>query len=369
MVNFAFFRNVCYFAFAKEKELSSAKAMAVMETSSGRILYQKNSQEKLPMASTTKIITAIVVLENIDDLETMFTATKECVGVEGTSVYLREGEALTIRELLYGLMLRSGNDAAVALAIATSGSVSEFVDLCNKFCASIGANNTHLSNPHGLTDKDHYTTASDLCLISAYALKNPEFAKIVSTRQKTISNTLNTAKNRVLNNKNKLLKNMENATGVKTGYTKAAGRCFVGSAKKDDMELVCVLLNCVPMFEECQALLEKGFAEYKMVDVLGSGEVVGEVSTENCDTKSVKIVARHGARLPLSVAESDTIEIVYDFPKVISAPQTKDFPIGKFDIYASKDLIFSGKIYIIEDVKSEEKTFGGEIVKDWIHLD
>ena len=354
---------------AMENDLSTAKAMAVMEVSSKRILYSKNMEERLPMASTTKIITAIVAIENNYDLDRLVEITTDGVGIEGTSIYLRAGEKLTIRELLYGLMLRSGNDAAVAIAKATSGSVDAFVQKCNEFVKIIGAENTHLVNPHGLPDDGHFTTAKDLAIISAYALQNSEFAKIVSSTEKRIENVLNSAKNRVLKNKNKLLLNMEGATGVKTGYTKKAGRCFVGSAKRNGMELVCVLLDCSPMFEECQNLLEKGFSEFKMIDLLEPNSVVGEVMIENGYSPKTKVVVKGGAKLPLKVSEVDDVQIVYDVPSKVEAPKRAGDVVGKFEIYASKDLIFSDEIYIIEDVKSKSSNFGETLIKDFVHLD
>ena len=368
--NFAFFHNYKFIVNAKNEtnNLTSAKAMAVMEVSTGRILYSKNEEEKLPMASTTKIITTIVAIENNDNLEKIVEIENDCVGIEGTSIYLKAGEHLTIEELLYGLMLRSGNDAAVAIAKATSGSVENFMILANNFCKNIGANDTNLTNPHGLPDDNHYTTAKDLALISSYALKNEKFAKIVGSKQKIISNELSHGKKRILNNKNKLLKNMDNATGIKTGYTKKAGRCFVGSAQKDGMELVCVLLNCLPMFEECKLLLEKGFNEFKMVEVLKGDEVLGEINVTGSNNTSVKYAVKVDAVVPLKINEIDSIDIVYDLPSKISAPHDKSEPIGKFDIYASKNLIFSNKIYIIENVESKKQNMGENIIKDFVHL-
>ena len=199
-------------------------------------------------------------------------------------------------------------------------------------------------------------------------MNNSEFAKIVSSTQKTIENVLNSAKNRVLNNKNKLLKTMDGATGIKTGYTKKAGRCFVGSAKRENMELVCVLLNCGPMFEECRELLERGFSEYKMIELIEPNLVIGEVSVTNGDIAKAKVAVREGAKLPLKVSEIDTTQIIYDIPHEIESPKTAGDPIGKFEIYSSKDLIFSDEIYIIEDVKSKSTNLGESLIKDFVHL-
>ena len=340
-----------------------------METSTGRLLYSKNENEKLPMASTTKIITAIVAIENNEDLNRIVKIEKEMTGIEGTSIYLKEGEELSIEDLLYGLMLRSGNDAAVAIAIATSGSIDSFIDLANNFCNDLGASNTHIVNPHGLPSDEHYTTARDLALISSYALKNEKFAKIVNSKQKTIINHENIDKKRVLNNKNKLLKNMVNATGVKTGFTKKAGRCFVGSAKKDNMEVVCVLLNCSPMFEDCEVLLNLAFSEFKLVEVLKENEIVGEINVLNGEKEKVKLYTKTGAILPLKVDEIDGVQIIYDYEKQVNAPVKAGDEIGKFDIYAGNCLIFSNKIYIIENIDSKKQSLGEDVIKDFVHLD
>lgn len=251
-------------------EQTSAKAAVVMEANSGRVLFQKNADERLPMASTTKIATALTVLRLCDVTESVEVA-KEACGIEGSSVYLRAGEHLTVNELLLGLMLRSGNDCAVALAIHASGSVEKFVDEMNVLAADCGCENTHFANPHGLHNPDHYTSARDLAKITSCALQNPTFAKIVSTKFAKIANEFGES-DRVLINKNKLLSRGRCFDGVKTGFTKAAGRCFVGSMSKDDLRLVCVVLNCGPMFEDTEKLLTIASQTYKMQTAVPNGK-------------------------------------------------------------------------------------------------
>jgi len=371
IINFAniIFMNNYNIIYANNDNMTSAKAMVVMDISSNRVLYSKNMYEKLPMASTTKIITAIVAIENNNDLDRVIIIDKDSTKIEGTSIYLQENETLSLRELLYGLMLRSGNDAAVAIAKATSGSVDEFIAKCNEFCEKIGAKNTNLVNPHGLPNDNHYTTAYDLGLISSYALNNEEFAKIVSTKQKTVSNVLNNANNRVLYNKNKLLKNMDDATGVKTGYTRSAGRCFVGSAKRDNLHLVCVVLNCNNMFEESQRLLENGFNEFKMVDLLDANSIVGNVKLIGANKENVNVFTRNGVSLPLKVSEVDSVQIMYDIPDKINLPVTISDPVGKINIYINNNLIFSDNLYIIESVESKDNNASENIMRDFVHLD
>ena len=183
----------------------SAKAAVVIEAESGNIIYSKNHNQKLPMASTTKIMTAICAIESINT-NIPITISDKAVGIEGSSVYLKKNEVITVKELLYGLMLNSGNDAAVAIAVAVSGTPEDFAELMNKTAKNIGAQNTNFTNPSGLYEENHYTTAYDLALISAYAIKNPLFREIVSTKEQKISNNPGI---RYLKNHNKLLKMYE----------------------------------------------------------------------------------------------------------------------------------------------------------------
>ena len=261
-------------AYATENALTSAKAACVVDVTSGRVLYCKNADERLSMASTTKIATALTVLNNAADIDEVVTVDKQACGIEGSSVYLTEGERLTVRDLLYGLMLRSGNDCAVQLALTVGGSVPRFVEMMNELALSLGCTNTHFVTPHGLHDEQHYTTAHELATITCEALRNQTFAEIVAAKTYRVATDNST---RVFVNKNKLLNNYAFADGVKTGYTKKAGRCFVGSATKDGMQTVCVLLNCGPMFEDCQTLLAKSFEEYKPITAVNKFQVMGSL--------------------------------------------------------------------------------------------
>ena len=244
---------------------SSARACAVLETNSSRLIYAQNVDKRLPMASTTKIMTAITAIENCDDLDKKFEVSKKAVGVSGTSLYLREGDVYSTRDLLYALMLISGNDASVAIAEHVAGSTSEFVTKMNELAKKIGVKNTHFANTHGLDADGHYTSAYDLACITAYALKNPIFREIVSTKNTKIVN--GNDENRYLRNKNKLLFTLENCIGVKTGFTDNAGRCLVSAVDKDGMILVCVVLNCGPMFEESASILKECSSSYRMYDL------------------------------------------------------------------------------------------------------
>ncbi|MCL2228511.1 MAG: D-alanyl-D-alanine carboxypeptidase [Firmicutes bacterium] len=261
---------------------TSARAMATIEVSTGRVLYSHNMHQQMPMASTTKIVTAAAVLDNVceSELDTLFVVDKRALGIEGTSIYLQEGEEMSLRDLLYAMMLRSGNDASVALAFRVSRSVNEFSVLMNEVAKKAGAKNSNFKNPHGLDQDGHLTTAYDLAMITAYAMRNPIFREIVATTDTKIPGR---EYKRTIQNKNKLLRLMETADGVKTGFTSKAGRCFVGSATDAGMTVVSVVLNCGPMFEETRALMELGLSEYTLTQLIEKDQMVGDfgIATES----------------------------------------------------------------------------------------
>ncbi len=314
----------------------------VIERDSGRILHEKNAYDKKYMASTTKILTAITIIENCD-LNAIVTVGKETVGIEGSSIYLEVGEKISVKDLLYGLMLRSGNDCAETLAVYCSGSIEEFSCLMNKKAKSIGANYSNFVNPHGLHNDNHYTTAYDLALISAYAMKNNDFRDIVSKKSVNISFSTHDYV-RHITNKNKLLFNLEGCTGIKTGYTKKAGRCLVSSINKDGMELICVVLNCPPMFERSTKLFNDLFNKYKLYKLVESDNIIGFAL--NNRGKNVALHVKNDIILPLNEDEFNNIEIKYDYPDIIDTTK-KDEMVGKIKIYLKNKLIFTEKIYTI----------------------
>ena len=277
---------------------TSARAMCTMDVATGRVLFAHNADQPMGMASTTKVVTALTVLENCQDLDTKIRVADEAIGVEGSSIYLQKGEMLTVRELLYGLMLRSGNDAAVALALAVAPSVADFAELMNQTATKYGARNTHFTNPHGLDDPDHYTTARDLALLSAVALRNPTFVEICSAKEKRIDGV---EMPRVLINKNKLLKSLDGCIGVKTGYTKKTGRSFVGAREVDGQKIVCVVLNCGPMFPETAQLLKDADALYHNKPVLVAEQTF-------VDKNGVKGLAVNNFCYPLTQTEVEALE-------------------------------------------------------------
>lgn len=328
---------------------TSGLAGCVLETSSGRMLYSKNKDKKLAMASTTKIMTAITAIENCDDLDEKFEISPKAVGIEGTSLYLRKGDVFSTRDLLYALMLISGNDASVAIAEHVGGSTSEFVTMMNDLAKKIGAKNTHFANTHGLDADGHYTTAYDLALITAYALKDETFKEIVSTKNIKITN--GEGENRYLKNKNKLLFRLDGCIGVKTGFTNDAGRCLVSAIERDGVRFVCVVLNCGPMFEESETLLNTCANTYKLYDLTELYDYKKLLPVYDGRKDNVKIGTNESFVYPLSEWEKNNLKIEYNLVDHVDAPLKKGSEVGEIKIFLGKDLLFSEKVYTIEEVK------------------
>lgn len=249
----------------------SAKSAILMEAESGTHVYEKNADVTLPMASTTKIMTALVALK-LAPQSTVITVDASAVGTEGSSVYLTEGEQLTLEQLLYALLLESANDAAVAIAVGLSGSVEAFVEQMNAEAIQLGLANTHFQNPHGLDAVSHHTTASELATIARHALQNDLIRTIVSTRKTTIPHAGEDGV-RLLVNHNKLLRMYEDCIGVKTGYTSKSGRCLVSAAERDGVTMIAVTLDAPNDWNDHKALLDYGFSKYTSVSLCEPNEL------------------------------------------------------------------------------------------------
>ena len=344
------------------------KASVVIESSTNRVLDEFNCNERLAMASTTKIMTALVTLENCDDLQTKVNVDDRAVGIEGTSIYLRKGEVLTVEELLYGLILPSGNDASMALAyFIGKGNLEDFVKLMNEKAENLGLKNTHFANPHGLDASDHYTSAYDLAVITSCALKIDAFREIVSTKNKQITGNEEVA-HRFLRNKQRLLRTLDGCNGVKTGFTDNAGRCLVTSCKRGDMEVVSVVLNCPDMFNESAKLIEKAYSNYKMVNILEPYSFISNIPVTEGDKESVKVYSMKGFKYPLKEDELTKINIERELPEILDAPIEKEQIVGEIKIFYDKDLIFSEKIYTMESVRSLDiKDKVKDIIDKWFY--
>ena len=283
----------------------SARAACLIDARTGRILYAQNADTRYPMASTTKIMTALLALENAP-LDDLVTAGEHASGVEGTSIYLSVGETLSLRDMLYGLMLRSGNDAAVAIAEHIAGSVPAFAEMMNKRAAALDANAV-FANPHGLPADDHEASALAMVRIARAAMRNETFRAIVSTRRATIP-WIGNDYARVLTNKNRLLTDYPGATGIKTGFTKAAGRCLVFSAAQEEMELIGCVLNCPDWFNEAARLLDHGFARYDAVPLLRAGETACTTDVLYARDPHLPLTVTEDLLLPLTAEETYQLE-------------------------------------------------------------
>ena len=330
-------------------DASGGSGYAVIEVSSGRLLNGSNENLRLPMASTTKAMTALVVLENAS-LTDIVEIPPAAVGIEGSSVYLKKGERFTVEELLYALMLRSGNDAAVALAVHTSGSVEEFVRKMNERAALMGLKETKFVNPHGLHDENHYTTAYELALIAAEGLKNPHFKRIVSTKNIVIDGEGH--EKRYFANKNKILYNYEGATGVKTGFTRDSGRCLIASAERNGMEVVAVALNYYDYFELTARLMDEAFGNFEMKEVVSPETVYKRVPvTGNRKIKEAELRAEFSRKYPLKKDGSEMVETVVEAVDSIRAPHSSGDDVGSVKVFKDNRLIFEEKLYTIDIAK------------------
>lgn len=323
----------------------------VIEQSSLRVLSGENIHARLPMASTTKIATAFAVIKNVPDLDQVVVIPKEAVGIEGSSIYLKEGEKLTFKQLLYGLMLRSGNDAAAALAIAASGSVQEFVALMNKEAAGLGLADTHFANPHGLNAENHYTSAYDLAVITSKAMESELFCQIISS--KTAKIPYYDGGERFLANKNKMLWSYEGGNGVKTGYTKAAGRCLVASARRQGMQVISVVLNCGDMWAKCAYLMDYAFSNYKMRLLYRAEENALLAPVEGGSKKCVLLMPEMSPRYPLTNEEYNNLKTEAEVPENLCAPIKLGDTAGKIKVYSGDCLLFSGNLYTMQNVNKK----------------
>ena len=292
------------------------------------------------MASTTKIMTALVTIEGYD-LDLKVTVTKESVGIEGSSIYLCEGEVLTLRQLVYALLLSSANDAATAIAIGTAGSVEAFAEKMNETAARLGLQNTHFDNPHGLDSETHYTTAEDLARLAAYAMQLPEFRKIVST-YKTYIPMGDNEKARLLVNHNKLLNMYDGAVGIKTGYTKKSGRCLVSAAEKDGILLIAVTLSAPDDWNDHIAMLNFGFDNYVSVDLTSD---IQNLIVPVISGRVNSVICRPATKIEVTLPKGHgVISYRLEMKRFLYAPVSKGEEVGKIVFFCDGKEIASAVI-------------------------
>ncbi len=333
----------------------SAESAIVMDAG-GTVLGEKNADCRCLIASTTKIMTGLLVCERCNP-DAVVTVPPEAVGIEGSSLYLKAGEQLRVEELLYGMMLHSGNDAAVALAIYTAGSVEAFVHSMNERAQQLGLRQTHFANPNGLDSEENYSTARDLAKLSAAALENERFRKVVSTKTASFET-------RSFSNHNKLLWQYPGAIGVKTGYTKAAGRILVSAAERNGRCLIAVTIAAPDDWNDHKRLLDEGFSHYEERTILKAGERIGSVPVLDGTEEKVGLTVQEDVRGWLLPQEQ--AELFIDAPQFVYAPVQAE-KAGTVRITAGKMLLAQIPVYYAKTVEQIpekpglwERLFGGK---------
>ena len=342
----------CLPAGAAEEPAVSARSAVLMDRDSKRILWKKNAHRRRPIASTTKIMTALLALERGHEEDRVVTG-RAAAETGGSSIWLERGEKKTLGELLYGLMLCSGNDAAVAIAEHIGGSEKKFVALMNERARSLGAKNTHFNNPHGLPDDDHYSTAHDLGLITCAALENRRFREIITTPVCSIS-WPGRSWDRILSNQNKLLESYPGGDGVKTGWTEKAGRCFVGSATRKRWQLVCVVLNAPGMWEDTVILLDYGFKRYRRQKILASHRVLCTAEVAG-GRQRVELALDDALYYPLRPCEKEDLRYRIVLQNRIKAPLKKGEKLGEVEFYLGKR--FLGRVALCANHAVQRKEY------------
>ena len=310
-------------ATAEEVGRISGRAGVLYEPESGRILYGKDENARLPMASTTKIMTALVAAESASISE-LVEIDGRAVGVEGSSAYLKEGELLTLEELLYALLLQSANDAAVAIACHVGGGIEGFAEMMNERADALGLIDTHFENPHGLDADGHYTTARELAIIAAEAMKNPLLRDIFSTAKRSFTDG---ERSRTYVNHNKLLHLYDGAVGVKTGYTRRCGRCLVGAAERDGLTLVSVTLDAADDWRDHARMLDFGFASLKKLTLVESGDKAYDVAVVDGDGERVTVRNTESLSRIVDNGEHEVKEYV-KLPRFVTAPVSEGDHLG-----------------------------------------
>lgn len=336
----------------------SAKAAILMHADSGRVLYEKNADEHMLIASTTKIMTAIVALEHCE-LDDLVEVDSRSAGIEGSSMYLKAGESYTVEDLLYGLLLVSGNDAASALALHVADSMEEFAELMNAKAAELGMTESSFKNAHGLDEEGHYSTARDMAKLAAYCMGNEDFARIAGTVSHTVGE-------QTLVNHNRLLREYDGCLGLKTGYTMAAGRTLVTCAERDGARYVCVTLNDPDDWDDHKALYDWAFANYSFAEVIPAGLsyevplISGAEMTAPAETE--------GAAYAL-IQNGESYDMELELPAFAFAPISEGERAGRAVACSDGQEIASVRIVYSEDVEVDRElklTPGERFLRFWV---
>jgi len=341
----------------------NARSAIVIDFDSGRVLYEKNAYQKRPMASTTKIMTAIIALEygNLDDV---VTVSKNAASIWGSTIKLTSGEQLTLKELMYGLLMCSGNDAAIAIAEHIGGSVESFLIMMNNKAKDIGALNTNFTSPHGLDETGHYSTAYDMAIITKYALEIPLFNEIVKT--KSIQ-----AGKRFMSNTNEMLTSYEGADGVKTGYTGKAGRCLITSATRDGRRFISVVLFCDSRDQRAlssKKILDYAFENYYPCNLIKGG-YFGDIPVYKGYESSVPLLINKSVTLPLTEYEAENLYTKISIPDTIKAPVERGANIGTISVYLNDEILCESAIIAEKSIKEKKiLEFMLDVIQAWLEL-
>ncbi len=326
----------------------TAVSAVLIDQASGKVIYEKDMNDEHYPASTTKVLTALLALENME-LDYKITLPDDYVNVGETNIGLRAGARQTAEELLMATMLYSANDAAQALAIGVAGSEQAFVDMMNQRVAELGLQHTHFANPHGLHSEDHYTSAYDLAMIAREAMDNPEFRHIVTT-ESFVVRRVNGEENFTVSNRNGLLNQFEFADGIKTGYTRQAGNCIVASATKNDMQLIAVLLNSSNIFDESQTLLEWGFDNSQHTLLVDANTVKASVKVLNGGRSEVEVLTEKPLYSVMRSDEATNVQESLDLPDSIPAPIHRGEVIGSVTYTDDNGYTYSTNLLAAKDV-------------------
>ena len=340
----------------------TARAAIVIEASTGHVIYSRNADQRMFPASTTKMMTLITALES-GKLDEIVTVGPNADGAEGSTLWLNSGEKIPLRELLYGMIMVSGNDAAIAIAEHLGGDVPNFTAQMTRRAKELGTKDTQFVNPHGLPSDNHYTTAHDLAIIAAHGFKLPEFEEIVTAKEKSYGWIHDFPK--IIRSENQMLWLYRGANGVKTGYTDKAGRCLVSAAKRDGIQIIAVVLDSEYMWNDSILLLDYGFNNVKFEKLVKAGEVVKNIPVMSGRKKSVQVQTTSEIVMPI-FGNDEPYEVVYDLPKFLNAPVADGEKVGRVKImYGGKEAASSN---IIATADVERKSFFRWFVEKIKHI-
>ena len=357
---FFLFTSLIVNVYADEIYVNAISAIA-LDCDSKLVLYEKNAYTPIEIASTTKIVTALVAIKS-GDLNKKITVSEKAASIRGSEIGLKKGEEVTLKELLYGLMLRSGNDAAIAIAEGVSGSVDEFLKLMNEYALEIGLLNSNFESPHGLDSSNHYSTAYDLALVTAKAKEIKLFNDIVNSKDIDAQEYNFT---RSYHNINKILWLLPNSTGVKTGFTGKAGKCLVTSVKIQDKDVIIVTLNCTPRWKETEKISKYVEKNYEYKKLISKDDTLERINIKN-EIGNVEIVSKRDIIIP--VKKDQNIEVKIKKPLYeVCAPVKVGEKIGRVDIYADDKLLFTEALVAKNSVE-KKNNFKGNFnkIKDWL---